>query len=226
MSCSCTVTRAFCPMHGDGDDEHDLADVPAPECAQQIRNGAVREHVSAASDTGREGPSVAASRNGDEPGVFALSAGGANARAHGAVPISIREWQAAAHAMSRSKGWYENPAECPSRDNVIATLARLALVGSEVSEAVECVRDGEIDLYVCDPVVGCLHGVTLVGGSKPVECPCGGAGKPEGAASELADVVIRVLDLAGALGIDLQDAIERKHAYNATRAHRHGGRAA
>lgn len=43
---------------------------------------AVREHVSAASDEGREGLSIAASRSGDEAGVFALSAGGANARAH------------------------------------------------------------------------------------------------------------------------------------------------
>lgn len=30
MSCSCTVTRAFCPMHGDGDDEHARAHGAVP----------------------------------------------------------------------------------------------------------------------------------------------------------------------------------------------------
>jgi NTP pyrophosphatase (non-canonical NTP hydrolase) len=47
-------------------------------------------------------------------------------------------------------------------------------------------------------------------------------GKPEGVASELADVVIRCLDYAGRYGIDIGYAIQDKLAYNATRAHRHG----
>jgi hypothetical protein len=41
-----------------------------------------------------------------------------------------------------------------------------------------------------------------------------------------ADVVIRVFDLAGALGIDIAKCIEGKHAFNATRAQRHGGKRA
>lgn len=41
---------------------------------------------------------------------------------------------------------------------------------------------------------------------------------------ELADVVIRVLDLAGGLQIDLDAAIAAKLAKNKTRGHRHGGK--
>ena len=43
---------------------------------------------------------------------------------------------------------------------------------------------------------------------------------------ELADIVIRALDTAHAFGIDIEKAIESKHAYNATRSHRHGGKLA
>lgn len=39
---------------------------------------------------------------------------------------------------------------------------------------------------------------------------------------ELADVVIRVMDLAGGMGIDLAGAIVDKHAYNLTRQYKHG----
>ena len=48
------------------------------------------------------------------------------------------------------------------------------------------------------------------------------AGKPEGIAAELADIVIRVGDLAGILGIDLDKAVEYKMAYNKTREFMHG----
>lgn len=48
--------------------------------------------------------------------------------------------------------------------------------------------------------------------------------KPEGVAAELADVVIRVCDMAGAWDIDLEAAIEAKHAYNVTRPYRHGNK--
>ena len=51
-----------------------------------------------------------------------------------------------------------------------------------------------------------------------------GNGKPEGVASELADTVIRIADMCGALGIDLEAAIVAKVAYNAGRPYRHGGK--
>ncbi len=41
---------------------------------------------------------------------------------------------------------------------------------------------------------------------------------------ELADIIIRVLDNSLKLGIDIQEAVEAKHAYNKTREVRHGGK--
>lgn len=48
--------------------------------------------------------------------------------------------------------------------------------------------------------------------------------KPEGIPSELADIIIRVLDICAANGIDIAAAIADKMAFNETRPYRHGGK--
>lgn len=48
--------------------------------------------------------------------------------------------------------------------------------------------------------------------------------KPEGIPSELADIIIRVLDICAAEGIDIAAAIADKMAFNETRPYRHGGK--
>lgn len=78
----------------------------------------------------------------------------------------------------------------------------LCLLHSEVSEALEAWREGHAEGYTAPD------------------------GKPEGLPAELADVVIRVADMAGFLGIDLEAAVAEKMAFNATRPHRHGGKRA
>jgi hypothetical protein len=81
-------------------------------------------------------------------------------------------------------------------------LAKIALVHSELSEAVEEIRNGNPEIYWSPE------------------------GKPEGVGIELADAVIRILDLAGALGYNLEHCMSIKHDYNTTRPHRHGGKLA
>lgn len=102
------------------------------------------------------------------------------------------------HSLAVSKGWYE---DLDDVEDPTWLGARLALVHSEVSEALECVRTGDRDIRFRED------------------------GKPEGLPIELADALIRILDTCGALGIDVVRAVELKHRYNATRPHRHGGKA-
>jgi NTP pyrophosphatase (non-canonical NTP hydrolase) len=120
--------------------------------------------------------------------------------------MTLTEMVAAAHANAKSKGWWDG-----EEHNI---PEKLALSHSEVSEALEDYRKGSSlsDWYLCDPIVGCTH--------TPQHL------KPEGFPSELADVIIRVADLCGHLGIDLDEAVKRKMAYNATREYRHGGKKA
>lgn len=53
-----------------------------------------------------------------------------------------------------------------------------------------------------------------------------GPGNDDVFASELADICLRTFILAEALGIDLEAAIEAKHARNLTRPYLHGGKLA
>ena len=48
--------------------------------------------------------------------------------------------------------------------------------------------------------------------------------KPEGIPSELADVIIRILDMCGFYNIDIDKAVAEKHEYNKTRPYKHGGK--
>lgn len=77
----------------------------------------------------------------------------------------------------------------------------LLMIHSEVSEATEDLRVGRMSTQFR------------------------GDGKPEGFATELADIVIRVFDTAEHLGIDLEKEIRQKSDFNRSRPHRHGGKA-
>jgi len=78
----------------------------------------------------------------------------------------------------------------------------LMLVTTEVAEAFEEIRKGKEanEIYYADN------------------------GKMEGVPSELADIVIRVMDLCEHYGIDLEKAILEKHEFNKTRPYKHGGK--
>jgi len=108
--------------------------------------------------------------------------------------MNIKELQRQANEYSRKKGFWELSDETRS-----FVPLKLALIHSEISEALEEYRKG-FDLNT-----------TYLTGDKP-----------EGFGVELADAVIRIADLAEQLGIDLEPLIAQKMEYNRTRPHKHG----
>lgn len=50
--------------------------------------------------------------------------------------------------------------------------------------------------------------------------------EPHGVPTELADIMIRVMDMFAHMGLDPDEVVQEKMEYNLTRAHRHGGKRA
>lgn len=97
-----------------------------------------------------------------------------------------------------AKGWWDEERSFPEL---------IALCHSELSEALEDYRNGfaPAKMYY-------------------EEDPKSEKGKPCGIPSELADVVIRIMDMCGHYNIDLEKAILEKMEYNQHRPRRHGGK--
>jgi NTP pyrophosphatase (non-canonical NTP hydrolase) len=107
------------------------------------------------------------------------------------------------HALARAKGWYDKPSDAEPTPEGVA--ARVAMIHRELGEFLEA---------YCDSIA--------IGNDSEWK---GEDGKPEGPATELGDVLMRLVDLAGWLRLDLGDAVVRKFAYNERRPYRHGGKA-
>lgn len=103
-----------------------------------------------------------------------------------AVFPSIRSLVSECHAIAKANG-FETPTSFEQSDPVARCLA---LIHSEVSEALEALRHDDLDNF----------------------------------GEELADTVIRVFDLCGGLGIDLEWAVLSKMEANRLRSHKHGGK--
>lgn len=105
-------------------------------------------------------------------------------------------------------------------------ISRLALITTEVAEAIEEVRNGR----AIDETYYSGGMFALVDEGEPfsemdTRDSMGNLRKPEGVPSELADVVIRAFDFAHEADIDLAAMILEKLDYNETRPHMHGKKA-
>ncbi len=107
----------------------------------------------------------------------------------------------AVHSNAVEKGFQDPPQD-------LATMNQ-NLIG-ETSELWEAFRKSALD-KPCDKTEGmeALTGETLTNMEE-----------------EVADIVIRALDLAAKFGVDISKAVRIKHAYNRSRGWRHGGKVA
>ena len=102
--------------------------------------------------------------------------------------MNLADLQKEAHAIAKDHGWWDE-------ERTFGEL--IALVHSELSEALEWYREGEHvqPMREESPQYG-------------LDDPVHGKYKPVGVPSELADVVIRVADMAEWYGVELDDAVE------------------
>ena len=116
--------------------------------------------------------------------------------------------------INQANGWY---------DTARAFGDEIALLHSEVSEVYEAYRNNLTEDSTLTLCVKNKFDNNLIAHDKSMHegmhlC------KPEGVGSELADVLVRLLDTAHRLDIDLEGEFMRKLQYNATRGYRHGGK--
>lgn len=136
-----------------------------------------------------------------------------------------------AHGNSRERGFWEKfKASSPDQVGM-----KLCLIHSELSEALEAVRKSR-PVQECD--AGQASRVSSSHGTNPCCCAqCVAAGSSDPPVQflqdehcpefinfeiELADVIIRVMDLSGGMNLRVAEAVAAKMAYNRTRPYKHG----
>lgn len=108
--------------------------------------------------------------------------------------LKINEFVTAVHQNAVEHGWWDG------EERTFGEL--ISLCHAELSEALEEFRNGH----------------------TPTETYHQENGKPEGIPSELADVIIRIFDMCGHYGIDIEAILKEKHEFNKTRPYKHGGK--
>jgi hypothetical protein len=166
--------------------------------------------------------------------------------------IDYKQLAAAAHANATDKGFWEGGPNAPYQRQT-----KLALIHSELSEALDCLRRHQIAAFedadgkpcglgseLADVVLRCFgfgeayeldvmprpmeydpesRSLYDLGGGFAAAHICVSHGYV--VAEDLQAVVERCFDTANAFGIDLDACLLQKHAYNLTRAVKHGGKA-
>ena len=100
--------------------------------------------------------------------------------------MSLNYYRDECHQNSKNRGWWKGITKNP-----LAAAAKLCLIHSEISEAMEGIRKDKNDDHLPHRKMGEV---------------------------ELADALIRIFDLAGFLNYDLEGAYQEKLQYNKQRA--------
>ena len=116
------------------------------------------------------------------------------------MPLTLNEWKQEVHDLAVKKGWWTDTKTGEPVDPESKIPEAIALIHSELSEALTEFRNNKPHVLRIEN------------------------GKPEGLSVELADAVLRIFDLCGALDIDLEAVLAIKHQYNKTRPYRHGNK--
>jgi len=114
---------------------------------------------------------------------------------------SLNQMAQTFHENAKSKGFH------PEHETIREFMANQCNnICGEVAELWDAWRSGK-EFEPCDKA----HKMSELG-LYPLNCT----------EEELADIIIRALDLSARLGIDIQRAVESKHAYNTSRPYKHG----
>lgn len=112
------------------------------------------------------------------------------------------------HENAKSKGFFE-------KEKNIGEM--LCLIHSEVSEALEADRNGKY-CKISKPEEN-----VLMGWASDIDFRQDYIAKVKGTfEEEMADILIRVLDMCAFRGIDIDFHVKAKMRYNASRTHKHG----
>lgn len=139
----------------------------------------------------------------------------------------MKSWQRMIRAWAIEKEW-----RGPKAETQRTTGDDMALITSEVSEALEAYRLHADPLKYWETYTVVHHGVKFKNLTYDQVVALRGDlfsekdvqnGKPEGVGPELADTIIRILDYAEHVGLDMDMEVRRKMEHNAGREVRHGG---
>lgn len=123
--------------------------------------------------------------------------------------MHIKETAAAIHQINKDKGFWDKPRN---------TGESLMLVNSELCEALEADRNNKrADLQRLQILLNSGNEITPSLFKSVFECDI-----KDTFQDEIADAVIRLLDLAEGMNIDLEFHIRHKMEYNRTRERLHG----
>lgn len=128
---------------------------------------------------------------------------------------TLNELRDSIHRNAVEHGFYDEELKPHSEAVHQAFVAqRIALIHSELSETLEAIRKGK---YASSSAMEMSIGVGALDFDRVFEQDI-----KDSVEDEIADALIRILDLCGAEGIDIDQFVRWKMRYNGNRKYKHG----